>query len=144
MRFVVAVCLALVIAGCTSKSKEPDQDIDPALVKELHAGEAVYLQYCIACHMDDGSGAPPLNPPLIRTSFVLGDKNALIGIVINGMKNIPVGGKNYNNVMPSFNYLEDEEIASVLTFIRNSFGNKADMITIEDVKNFKNPPAQNK
>lgn len=144
MRFVIAVCLALIIAGCTSKNKESDQAVDPALSTEIKAGQIVYDQNCAVCHQPDGSGAPPLNPPLIKTSFVLGDKNTLIDIVVNGMKNQKVDGKTYKNVMPSFAYLKDEEIASVLTFIRNSFGNKADMTTIEDVKNFRNLPAQNK
>jgi mono/diheme cytochrome c family protein len=143
MRFVIAVCLALSIAGCTSKSKESDQAVDPALAKEISTGEVVYTQNCATCHQADGSGAPPLNPPLIKTSFVTGDKNALIDIVVNGMKNQKVDGKTYKNVMPSFDYLKEEEIANVLTFIRNSFGNKADMITIEDVKTFRNS-AQNK
>ena len=102
--------------------------------QSLTKGKLVFEQYCLTCHQADGSGVPNLNPPLIKTSFVLGDKKALATIVINGLSNIEVEGEKYSNPMPAFSFLSDEEIANVLTYVRNSFTNKASAITEADVK----------
>ena len=74
-----------------------------------------------------------MNPTLIQTSFVLGDKSTLIKVLLNGMSEVEIDGESYYNVMPSFSYLTDTEIANVLTYVRNSFGNKASEIMVEDV-----------
>ena len=75
-----------------------------------------------------------MNPPLINTSYVLGDKEQLIGIVLKGLKNVKIEDETYTNPMPSFKQLKDQEIADVLTYVRNSFGNKASAVTAADVK----------
>lgn len=99
-------------------------------------GKKLYEQYCLTCHQADGSGVPKMNPPLIKTSYVLGDKKKLIQWVLRGsVENIPIDGKTYSNNMPSQANLKDEEIADILTYIRSSFGNKASAITATDVKN---------
>lgn len=74
-----------------------------------------------------------MNPPLIQTSFVLGDNPTLIKVLLNGMSQVEIDGESYFNVMPSFSYLTDADIAHVLTYVRNSFGNKASAITVQDV-----------
>jgi len=84
--------------------------------------------------MADGGGAPPMNPPLTGTSFVKRDKAVLAGIVLKGMSNEPVDGEKYHNVMPALEMLSDEQVADVLTYVRNSFGNKESAITADDVK----------
>jgi len=84
--------------------------------------------------MQDGGGAPRMNPPLIKTKFVLGDKKKLIGIVMNGLQGVEVEGEDYSNVMAPHNFLTDQQIADVLTFVRNSFGNKASAVTVAEVK----------
>lgn len=99
-------------------------------------GKKLYEQYCLTCHQADGSGVPKMNPPLIKTSYVSGDKKKLIQWVLRGsVENVPIDGKTYSNNMPSQAYLKDEEIADILTYIRNNFGNKASAITATDVKN---------
>lgn len=114
MRLVIIACIALAIAGC--KSKEPEQSsIDPALSKILYAGEVVYIENCATCHQLDS---------LVKRPIVNGDKKALLSV-------------------HPFDTLKVEDVSNVLTFIRNSFGNRGDMISIEDVKTFKNPPSQN-
>lgn len=97
-------------------------------------GEKIFKKYCVSCHQVDGGGVPRLNPPLIGTSYVLGDKKPLIEILLNGMKNITIEDKTYTNPMPSFKTLKDQEIADVLTYVRKSFGNDASAITSADVK----------
>ncbi len=103
--------------------------------QSLKPGEAVYKKYCISCHQADGSGVPHMAPPLIQTKYVLGDKVALAKIVLNGLKNVDIQDETYNNPMPPLgSVLKDKEIADVLTYVRNSFGNKASKVLPEDVK----------
>ena len=98
-------------------------------------GKAVYAQYCLSCHQEDGSGVPKLNPPLISTSYVTGDKKKLIQWVLTGSKeNVPIDGKYYSNNMAAQSNLSDQQIADVLTYVRNSFGNKATAVTPAEVK----------
>ena len=98
-------------------------------------GKIVYETYCLTCHQDDGAGVPKLNPSLIQTSYTTGDKKKLIKWVLQGTTDkIAIDGKFYSNNMAPQNYLKDEEIADVLTYIRNSFGNKASAVTAAEVK----------
>lgn len=100
----------------------------------IAAGKKVYMQYCISCHQADGGGVPNMNPPLIKTNYVLGDKTKLVSILQNGFSdNVEINGDTYSNVMPSFSYLKDQDIANVLTFVRNNFGNKASAVTVKEV-----------
>lgn len=104
----------------------------------MDRGRAVYEQNCLACHMEDGSGVPNLNPPLKKTQWVLGDKKRLIGVVMNGLnEEIVINGETYHNPMPGFDYLNDQQISDVLTYVRNSFGNKASPVTVQEVKAFR-------
>jgi mono/diheme cytochrome c family protein len=125
--------LSLLACGARENANQPGSAIDPALASSLASGEQLYKQYCLACHLASGIGAPPMNPPLIKTSFVLGNKKALIGIVLNGMSNVPVDGERYRNVMPSFGYLTDKDVADVLTYVRKNFGNDAEAIGESEV-----------
>ncbi len=98
-------------------------------------GNALYKQYCLTCHQADGSGVPRMNPPLIKTSYVTGDKTKLIKWVLQGsVEKVPIDGQNYSNNMPAQSYLTDQQIADVLTYIRGSFGNKSSAITAAEVK----------
>ena len=107
-----------------------------SLNSSIERGKKLYEQYCLTCHQADGGGVPKMNPPLISTSYVTGDKKKLIQWVLRGStQNIPIDGKTYSNNMPSQANLKDEDIADILTYVRNSFGNKASSITATDVKN---------
>ena len=109
-----------------------ENQIPPAIMKR---GEEVYNSYCIACHMRDGTGNPGMYPPLDQTDWVNGDKERLIGIILNGMSGpVEVKGETYNQVMVPHNFLTDMQIADVLTYIRNSFGNNSGRITSEEVR----------
>ena len=98
-------------------------------------GKDVYVQYCLACHQADGGGVPNMNPPLSNTSYVSGDKTRLIKVVLNGFaENVDIDGESYSNVMPAHDFLKDQEIAAVLTYIRKNFTNKASAISATRVK----------
>ena len=85
--------------------------------------------------MQDGSGVPRLNPPLIKTSYVLGDKKGIIQIILKGFDaQVEIEGEYYQNVMAPHDFLTDEQVADVVTYVRNSFGNKASIVKPNEVK----------
>jgi mono/diheme cytochrome c family protein len=101
----------------------------------MERGKKIYTQYCISCHQADGGGVPNLNPPLEKTSWVLGSKTKLIRVLLKGMKtHEEIDGDEYTNTMAPYNFLTDLQISDVLTYVRNSFGNKAIAVTPGDVK----------
>jgi len=79
-----------------------------------------------------------MNPPLSATSFIKGDSKVLISIMLKGMSEQEVDGEKYHNVMPPMDYLTDQEIADVLTYVRNSFGNEGSAVGSEEVKALRN------
>jgi mono/diheme cytochrome c family protein len=89
----------------------------------MDSGKVVYSSQCLSCHQANGLGIPGINPPLTGKG-VTGDKTNLIGILING----------HQHSMTANSMIKDQEIADVLTFIRNSFGNKASSVKVSDVK----------
>ncbi len=98
-------------------------------------GKKVYETLCIACHQTDGAGVPSMTPPLISSEWVSGDKTRLINVVLKGLQEkIEVNGEEYQGIMPANAHLSDQEIASVLSYIRVNFGNKATAISTAEVK----------
>ncbi|MCK5468643.1 MAG: PQQ-dependent sugar dehydrogenase [Cyclobacteriaceae bacterium] len=109
--------------------------IEDNLQKNLTQSERLYNTFCGVCHQIDGKGAVGYFPPLTETRWVLGDKDQLIDIVLNGMNGIvEVNGESYNGVMPGFNFLSDEELALILTYVRQNFGNNANPVSKEDIQ----------
>jgi len=88
-------------------------------------GEKVYAANCVACHQPAGQGAPPAFPPLAGSKLVNGAKEGQIDIVLNGKP---------NTAMASFRQLSDTDLAAVITFTRNSWGNKAGEVQPAEVK----------
>lgn len=104
-----------------------------------HPGKKVYDSVCLVCHMADGAGIRGMHPPLAKTDWVNGDKERLIEITLNGMSGkIEVNGQTYNGLMPPHSHLSDKQIADVLTYVRQSFGNSASEITVEEVQKVRN------
>ncbi len=100
----------------------------------MDSGKVVYAGLCQVCHQADGLGVSNLNPPLTGTQ-VTGEKTKLITIVIRGVAtHQEIEGQNYPNVMPANPDMKDAEVADVLTYIRNSFGNKATSVKASEVK----------
>lgn len=101
----------------------------------FNRGKAVYKAYCLSCHQFDAGGVENLNPPLIKTAYVLGNKARIINIVLKGFsKRVDIQGDSYANNMPPLNYLTNQQIADVLTYVRNDFGNKASSVKVAEVK----------
>jgi mono/diheme cytochrome c family protein len=94
----------------------------------------LYLTHCTGCHQDTGEGFGVRYPPIAQSDWVNGPAAPLIGVMLSGLKGeITVNGSPYNEVMPSFSFLSDAEVASVITFVRGNFGNKAGKVTAEEV-----------
>lgn len=100
------------------------------------AGKQLYATHCLACHQQNGMGVPNLNPPLVKTSYVLGDKKTLIAWILRGSgeEKIEIDGEYYDNNMPPQAHLKDDEIANILTYVRSNFGNQASAVTPAEVK----------
>ncbi|MGI4763325.1 MAG: c-type cytochrome [Janthinobacterium lividum] len=115
--------------------KKTTAKADPAMAASLTRGAVVYKNVCITCHQADGGGVPNMNPPLIKTTYVLGDKARLAHIVLAGLAEpIEINGDDYKQHMPAQAYLTDQQVADVLTYVRNSFGNKASAVQVAEVK----------
>lgn len=98
-------------------------------------GQIVYAKTCLTCHQADGSGVPMMNPPLTKTKWVLGSKTVLITQVLKGsVGTVEIDGDTFRNTMPPQPQLTDQQIADVLTYVRNTFGNKASIVTPAEVK----------
>ena len=98
----------------------------------ISRGEEVYIYYCQKCHMSDGKGVENLYPPLASSDYLFNNVNQSIQVVILGSdKDIVVQGKTHDMDMePS--YLTDEEIADVMNYILNSWGNTYEGIITEE------------
>ncbi len=104
-------------------------------------GKAIYARegFCITCHQPDGAGLSASGfPPIAATEWVTGNQERLIKLVLNGLHGpIEVLGKKYSGQVPMTPFggmLQDDEVAAVLTYVRNSFGNKAPAIAAKKVK----------
>jgi len=125
-----------------SNSQPPDghneENITESLVidkETMERGKNVYETYCLMCHQTNGSGVPSTFPPLTETKHVLGPKENLIKIILNGQKGeIEVLGEIYDGEMPAQDFLTNRQVSDVLTFVRNSFGNNASPISPEEVQ----------
>lgn len=105
------------------------------LASSMANGKNIYTRSCLTCHQADGLGVQRMNPPLAGTEYVLGEKKRLIRIVLKGFnEDVEIKGQYYSNIMPGLDFLTDKEVADVLTYVRNSFGNKASRILPEEVK----------
>jgi len=137
LKVVLAPASVLLLINCSYGQVKPvpKKVTHSGAVSSIARGKMVYTNICLACHMADGGGVPTLNPPLIKTTYVLGDKPTLIKIVLNGFKeDVEINGQTYSNNMTPHSDLKDRQIADVLTYVRKSFGNQASVITAAEVK----------
>ena len=89
-------------------------------------GRTIYERDCLACHMSSGGGVPGMTPTLIASPWITGGEDALIGYVLTG-------GFGAEVLMARFDFLTDQEMAAVLTYVRDAFGDGATPITAADV-----------
>ncbi len=101
--------------------------------ERIKHGERIYASICLACHQANGQGIPLAFPPLAKSDFLMADKTRSIDIVIKGLQGkVTVNGKEFNSVMPAVS-MNDEDVANVLTYVRNTWGNEGEMVTPQEV-----------
>lgn len=99
----------------------------------LARGGKLYAEKCALCHQPAGTGAPPVYPPLAKSDWLLADRKRAIKVLCEGLSGpITVLGTRYVNTMPA-QVLDDTEVADVLTYATNSWGNAAQPFTAEEV-----------
>ena len=100
----------------------------------MEKGKRVYAQTCFACHQMEGQGLPGVFPPLAKSDYLMADRDRAIRGIIKGQSGeMVVNGQKYNGVMPPV-MLSDEQIAQVVTYVMNSWGNSGEIVTVEQVK----------
>lgn len=100
----------------------------PSAAEHLKAGQDLYAVHCAPCHRPDGTGAPGLIPPLTNTEWVK-NKNRLIQVVLGGLSGrIEVNGEFYEQEMPGFRHLSDDDLAAILTYVRASYDNNSNAV----------------
>ncbi len=120
--------------------EEIETDLEGADKDLFVSGHEIYHRegFCVTCHQEDGKGLVESGfPPIAGTRWALGSEERLIKLTLNGLHGpIEVLGRSYPGQVPMTPYgrmLKDEEIASVLTYVRNSFGNEASVIRPDKV-----------
>ena len=101
-------------------------------------GKKLYEQHCGACHQVNGKGLPGAFPPLADSDYLMADKQRAISIPLNGLNGkISVNGQTYNAAMPPFSYLKDQDVANIMTYVMNAWGNKGGAVSLNDVVKIK-------
>jgi len=114
---VLALAGAIALAGCGGGS-EPTSP-----------GARLYSNNCLACHQRGGDGVPGVQPPLHGTPVPVGDPGELLRWVMYGERPSTLPRGAYAGVMPQFGYLSDADLATLLSYVRSSFGNTAPPVT---------------
>lgn len=118
--------------GAEIKPPEPKK----ALAAYMAKGKKIYDTKCVTCHGPEAKGSGMAYPSLVGSKWALGETERLGLIILNGLRGPVSDGKEYTNVMTSQAPLTPEELAGVMTYVRNNFGNqKGDVVTVEMAKN---------
>jgi nitrite reductase (NO-forming) len=120
IKYLAAAVLVVVGLGAVKTWAWQGSDLEASIAR----GKEVYSTTCITCHRDAGQGIPEVYPPLAKSDFLMANKTRSIGIVVNGLTGpITVNKMKFDSEMVPVD-LTDEQVADVLNFVRNSWGNK--------------------
>ena len=125
--------LFLYLLGCLALFRGLLQD--PVLAVSMERGQSVFEAFCVTCHQAGGQGVEGVYPPLAGSDYLLGKREASIRGVKYGQRGpMVVNGVTYDNTMMPMG-LSDQEIADVMNYVRNSWGNQAEgpPVTREEV-----------
>lgn len=105
---------------------------DKKLKESMERGSEIYADFCVTCHLTKGEGVPYTFPPLAESDYLMNNREESIRGIKHGMRGeMVVNGKSYYNTMMPMG-LTDDEVADVMNFITNSWGNKNDKMVTED------------
>ena len=109
--------------------------------EQIKAGEQLFVGTCSVCHQASGSGLPNVFPPLAKSDFLAADPKRAVGIVLHGLSGkVVVNGSEYDSVMPPMNQLTDDEVANILTYVLNSWGNPGARVQSDEVRKARDQP----
>ncbi|WP_246560565.1 c-type cytochrome [Zobellia russellii] len=119
----------LIFIGYFTQAQETE------LSKSMLRGSEIYADFCVTCHLEEGEGISNTFPPLAKSDYLAQNRQASIrGVKFGQQGEMTVNGVNYNNIMPPMG-LDDEEIADVMNYILNSWGNTSkEMVTVKEVE----------
>lgn len=121
---LAAVLVTMLCAAACGGSRLPPTD--PLMQRGLE----LYTDNCLVCHQASGGGVADLQPALMGSSKVAGDPATMVRWVLQGSEaEKAVAGRRYQNVMPAFDHLGDEDVAAVVTYVRQTFGNGSSPVT---------------
>jgi nitrite reductase (NO-forming) len=102
---------------------------------QIAAGRQLFTGTCSVCHQAEGTGLPGVFPPLAKSDLIANDPKRPIDILLHGLSGkVTVNGQEYNSVMPPMSQLTDDEIANIITYVLNSWGNPGGRVTVDEVK----------
>ncbi|MGJ8638500.1 MAG: c-type cytochrome [Opitutaceae bacterium] len=121
---------------------DPDADKPPPkVVPPFEHGQKIFKQQCAVCHQATGAGVPGVYPPIAGSEWVTGHPEVVSRILINGLSGpIEVAGKTFNGNMPAFGpggmNLSNKDLAGVITYIRQDWGNEGSDVTVKMIENY--------
>jgi len=125
------------VATATAAARQGDLTLDD----QVKAGAALFAGTCSVCHQPNGSGLAGVFPPLAKSDYLAADPNRAIGIVLNGLSGkVTVNGREYDSVMPPMTQLNDDEVANILTYVMNAWGNAGGKVSADDVRKARAAP----
>lgn len=126
---IVALLIVIVFASCQRDKKEVQFE------QFYAAGQLYYKNQCTNCHAENGMGIGKLYPPLANSDYLMADKKRAACIVRYGLQGpVEVNGTTYNLAMPANSKISTMEIAQILTYVQNAWGNEGGLVTEEEVK----------
>lgn len=118
------------VSEITSSEEKPKQQ-NSELAESMKRGQDIYTDFCVTCHLPNGKGVPNAFPPLAQSDYLMNKRKESIHAIKFGQSGeITVNGKIYNNVMAPLG-LENREIADVMNYITNSWGNTNNTLITE-------------
>lgn len=114
----------------------------PVEIPLAQRGQKIFSQQCAVCHQATGAGVPGVYPPIAGSEWVTGHPEVVSRILINGLSGpIEVAGNTYNGAMPAFGpngmNLSSKDLAGVITYIRQEWGNSASEVTVKMIDDYK-------
>jgi len=145
--FFLLLGLAMTMSACAQDAPEGSATSDtavhdaevaaaaaPTMEERLANGGRLFNAQCAACHQANGQGLANAFPPLAGSDYFAEDPMKAVAAVINGLSGpITVNGVDYNAVMPNLSHLSDSNVADVVTYVLNSFGNGGGAVSAAEV-----------
>jgi nitrite reductase (NO-forming) len=126
-----------------SPAESAPPHLSPTERVQFGRGQQVYMQTCFVCHQPNGKGVAEQIPPLAKSDLLMADKAGAIRGVLQGRNgDLTVNGKKYNGIMIPFPQLTNEQIADVITYVRNGWGNSGDAATPQEVQEIRKTTAK--